>query len=178
MQAHEVALTALWHEHACAALALPDPKSVKQALARGDADEWKKAMTKEWTGLWNKEAFAKAKKEGQKLHHMLWVFKRKGDGTYKARLCFDGRRQDPSTYDNIASPTMKLTSFRILLALAAQRGWSVFADDATQAFLNAPRPADKPLYAAYPEGFRSPDNACLLVKRMLYGLHDAPMVVR
>ncbi len=175
MQAHEVALTALWHEHACAALALPDPKSVKQALARGDADEWKKAMTKEWTGLWNKEAFAKAKKEGQKLHHMLWVFKRKGDGTYKARLCFDGRRQDPSTYDNIASPTMKLTSFRILLALAAQRGWSVFADDATQAFLNAPRPADKPLYAAYPEGFRSPDNACLLVKRMLYGLHDAPM---
>ena len=93
----------------CGACATPDPKSVKQALARGDADEWKKAMTKEWTGLWNKEAFAKAKKEGQKLHHMLWVFKRKGDGTYKARLCFDGRRQDPSTYDNIASPTMKLS---------------------------------------------------------------------
>ena len=132
---------------------------------------------KEWTGLWQKQAFEQAPNKGQKLHHMLWVFKRKSDGTYKARLCFDGRRQDPSTYDNIASPTMKLTSLRILLALAAHRDWPVYADDATQAFLNATRPADRPLYATYPEGFRPKgrDNGCLLVKRMLYGLHDAPM---
>ena len=172
----EQALTVLWQESACSVLTHKDPKSVKQARARPDSQQWQDAMLKEWAGLWKKEAFAKVEKTGQKLHHMIWVFKRKGDGTYKARLCFDGRRQDPTTYSNIASPTMKLTSLRILLGLAAQHGWPVWADDATQAFLNAPRPADKPLYATYPEGFRDKENKhCLLVRRMLYGLHDAPM---
>ena len=176
LRAHERDLTELWHHYALAVLTEPEPKSVKHALARPDAAKWKFAMRKEWTGLWQKGAFAQAPSRGQKLHKMLWVFKRKSDGTYKARLCFDGRRQDPSTYDNIASPTMKLTSLRILLALAAQRDWGVFADDATQAFLNAERPADKPLYATYPEGFRPKERGgCLLVKRMLYGLHRAPM---
>ena len=176
MRAHELDLHDLWHHFAGAVLALPDPKSVKQALGRPDADKWKFAMRKEWKGLWDKEAFEQVPRTSQKLHNMLWVFKRKSDGTYKARLCFDGRRQDPSTYENIASPTMKLTSLRILLALAAQRDWPVYADDATQAFLNAERPTDKPLYASYPEGFRQKGGRhCLLVKRMLYGLHDAPM---
>ena len=176
MQVREQELCALWHHHALEVLTAPDPKSVKAAMKSKDAAEWTTAMKKEWRGLWDKQAFEKVKRTTQKLHNMLWVFKRKSDGTYKARLCFDGRRQDPSTYDNIASPTMKLTSLRILLAIAAQRDWPVWADDAAQAFLNAPRPENKPLYASYPEGFRSErGDDCLLVKRMLYGLHDAPM---
>ena len=105
---------------------------------------------------------------------MLWQYKIKNDGQLKARLCFDGRRQDPTTYDVINSPTMRLTTFRLLMAKSTEKRWSVFADDASQAFLNASRPADKPLYASYPQGFRRPGR-CLLVQRMLYGLHDAPM---
>ena len=43
-------------------------------------------------------------------------------------------------------------------------------------FLNAPRQVDKPLYVTYLEGFSDKENKhCLLVRRMLYGLHDAPM---
>ena len=174
--AHDQELEDLWHAHAARVLTSADPKSVKQARSRPDAKKWQDAMNKEWTGLWKKGAFKQQEQKGQKLHHMLWVFKRKGDGTYKARLCFDGRRQDPSTYDNIASPTMKLTSLRILLSLAAQHDWQIWADDAAQAFLNAPRPESKPSYATYPEGFRhGTDGKCLLVQRMLYGLHDAPI---
>jgi hypothetical protein len=48
----------------------------------------------------------------------------------------------------------------------------VSAHDASQAFLNARRPKDKPLFASYPEGFKNPGH-CVLVQRMLYGLHDA-----
>lgn len=69
---------------------------------------------------------------------------------------------------------MRLTSFRILLSVAAANTWDVFADDATQAFLNAVRPADKPLYASYPEGYKRPGH-CVLLKRFLYGLHDSPL---
>ena len=101
---------------------------------------------------------------------------RQYDSTFKARLCLDGRRQDPSTYSNISSPTMQMASMRILLALAAHKGWSVYADDAAQAFLNAPRPADQPLYVSYPEGYKNNKKGkCMLLRKMLYGLHDAPM---
>jgi hypothetical protein len=69
--------------------------------------------------------------------------------------------------------------------------WGVWAYDVQQAFLEAERPVDKPLWASYPSGYDEPpgeDGAirssgggtrrrtrCLLVLRQLYGLHDAPM---
>ena len=67
----EQALTVLWQESACSVLTHKDPKSVKQARARPDSQQWQDAMLKEWAGLWKKEAFAKVKKTGQKLHHMI-----------------------------------------------------------------------------------------------------------
>jgi hypothetical protein len=152
------------------------PKHYKAARTGDHSDQWAEAEVAEWMGLWRMQAFEDHPiTQGMKLHHMLWTYKVKSNGILKARLCFDGRHQDPATYDtNIHSPTMRLTSFRILLATAAQKGWSIFGDDATQAFLNADRPADRPLYASYPEGFKKPGR-CVLVKKMQYGLHDAPM---
>jgi hypothetical protein len=60
------------------------------------------------------------------------------------------------------------------MSIAASRGWDVFADDAQQAFINAMRPADKPLWAAYPQSHPHSGH-CMLVQRMIYGLHDAPL---
>jgi hypothetical protein len=153
---------------------IPTPKSQKQAHSGPHRAQWLESERKEWDGLWAKGAFQDVPYEGQRLHHLLWVYKVKSDGLCKSRLCADGRQQDPSTYGDIASPTMRTTSFRLLLALAALKKWAVYADDATQAFLNAVRPKDKPLWAAYPSSFRNPGR-CLLVLRQLYGLHDAPM---
>ena len=175
LYAHQQELVSLWQAHLAQVRALPDPKSERAAMQRPDAQAWKASMLKEWTGLWAKECFKQVEYKGQKLHHMMWVFKTKKDGTKKCRLVFDGRRQDPATYDNINSPTMKLTSFRVLVALATQNSWPIWADDAVQAFLNAKRPTDRPLHAAYPNTFRTDKTKCLLVQRQLYGLHDAPM---
>ena len=155
----------------------PDPRHWKAARTDPRSAQWRKAEEKEWNGLWNKDCFEEADITGdKKLHHMIWTYKTKSDSTFKARLCLDGRRQDPSTYSNISSPTMQMASMRILLALAAHKGWSVYADDAAQAFLNAPRPADQPLYVSYPEGYKNNKKGkCMLLRKMLYGLHDAPM---
>ncbi len=149
------------------------PKHFDAAHKASDSADWTQSEKKEWDGLWNTGTFEDQPYTGQKLHHLIWTYKLKSDGTKKARLVLDGRRQDPSTYDEIRSPTMHLTSFRILLAIAAQRGWDVRADDATQAFLNAKRPKDKPLWAAYPQG-HAKSGRCMLLHKMLYGLHDAP----
>ena len=152
------------------------PKSEKQAeaidLQEGN-DDWEKSQEAEWNGLWTKGCFQDDLITGQKLHHLLWVYKIKSCGRKKSRLTMDGRNQDPNTYDDIRSPTMRLTSMRCLMSLSASNGWDVYADDATQGFINAVRPEDKPLWAAYPKKYRKPGR-CLLIKRMLYGLHDAP----
>ena len=116
------------------------PKHFDAARKGAHSAKWTASETKEWQGLWNMGAFEDDQARGQKLHHLIWTYKIKSDGTLKSRLVLDGRRQDPNTYDDIRSPTMKLTSFRVMLALAAQKGWNIFADDATQAFLNTSRP--------------------------------------
>jgi hypothetical protein len=170
----------------------PAPKSQKKAHAGEHRRQWLESEEREWVGLWNKGAFQDVPYTGQRLHHLLWVYKVKSSGLPKSRLCADGRQQDPTTYGDIASPTMRTTSFRLLLALAALNGWGVWADDVQQAFLEAERPADKPLWASYPSTFCSPPTGsnnngrgdrsawgsktrCLLVLRQLYGLHNAPM---
>jgi len=155
---------------------IQDPKGRDQARKHPFAANWKLGEDKEWNGLWDKGCFEEHEwTRDKKMHRLLWTYKRKSDGTFKARLCMDGRRQDPSTYDNIRGPTMRLTAMRILLALACQRRWSVYTDDATQAFLNAPRPKDKPIYVHYPDRYRK-KNKVLLLKKMLCGLlHDAPL---
>jgi len=148
------------------------PKHYGQAHKGKDSQEWSTSENKEWDGLWDKETFEDQPYDGQKLHHLIWTYKIKSDSTKKSRLCIDGRHQDPDTYDATRSPTMKLASFRLLLSKAAEHNWDVYADDATQAFVNAERPVDKPLWAAYPAGFKKPGR-CMLVKRHLYGSHDA-----
>jgi hypothetical protein len=167
------------------------PKTQKRAHSGANREAWMQSEDREWSGLWKKGAFEDVAYTGQRLHHLLWVYKVKSSGLPKSRLCADGRQQDPATYGDIASPTMRTTSFRLLLAVAAMNKWGVWADDVQQAFLEAERPVDKPLWASYPSGYDEPpgeDGAirssgggsrrrtrCLLVLRQLYGLHDAPM---
>ena len=83
--------------------------------------------------------------------------------------------QDPSTYDDIYSPTAKMTAFRILMAKAAEQKWPLYSDDASQAFLNSLRPADKPIYCKYPPGIDHKPGTCIRCNRFIYGLHDSPL---
>ena len=93
----------------------------------------------------------------------------------KSRIVLDGTQQDPSTRDDIYSPTAHMTAFRLLMAKAADRNWELYSDDASQAFLNALRKAPKPLFAFYPNGIEHKTGNCLEVLRMIYGLHDSPI---
>ena len=149
------------------------PRSYRKAHQGPDSDKWRASELEEWNGLWKRGTFKDVKYNGQKLHHLLWTYKIRSDNSFKSRICIDGRQQDPSTYDNIRSPALALTAFRLLLSKAATNHWDVYADDASQAFVNAYRPEDRPLYASYPVGFKKPGH-CMLVRRQLYGAHDAP----
>jgi hypothetical protein len=120
------------------------PKTQKIAHSGADREAWMQSEDREWTGLWKKGAFKDVAYTGQRLHHLLRVYKAKvkPSGMTKSRLCADGRQQDPPTYGDIAPLAMRTTSFRLLLAAAALNKWGVWADDVAQAFLEAERPVD------------------------------------
>ena len=68
--------------------------------------------------------------------NLLWVFKVKRDGTFKARLCVQGSRQQIGTdYDQSWSGTLRASSLRMLTALAARRRMLITRWDLTGAYL-------------------------------------------
>ncbi|GKC82739.1 zinc finger, CCHC-type containing protein [Tanacetum coccineum] len=109
-----------------------------------------------------------------------WIFKRKMkvDRTidkFKAQLVIQGFKQKEGidyfdTYTRVA----RITTIRLLLALAATHNLVIHQMDVKTTFLNGD--LDEEVYMKQPEGFVMPGNehkACKLVKS-LYGLKQAP----
>ena len=102
----------------------------------------------------------------------------KVDGTvdkYKARLVIQGFRQKEGidffdTYAHVA----RISTIRLLLALAAIHNLVIHQMDVKTAFLNGD--LDEEIYMKQPEGFVMPghENKVCKLKKSLYGLKQAP----
>ena len=103
-----------------------------------------------------------------------WVFKRKADGRFRARVVAKGFTQIQGIdYDKTFSPVARFESLRLLLALAVLEDWEIHQMDVKSAFLNGL--LDEEIYMEQPEGFTVPGqehNVCLL-KKAIYGLKQA-----
>eukprot|EP00965_Chrysotila_dentata_P184762 6099481-Pleurochrysis_carterae.AAC.1 len=63
---------------------------------------------------------------GRSLVRLIWVYKRKRNGSLKARLCVQGCAQIPGVdFEQTFCATMRATSLRALASLAARRGLSM-----------------------------------------------------
>ena len=94
-----------------------------------------------------------------------WVYKIKPD-KLKARLVIRGFLQDVSGEETF-SPTMKMVTVRLLLALAAFLGWIPHVMDVSNAFLNA-EITGSPIYMRCVQGFEKP-GFIIRVRKALYG---------
>ena len=111
---------------------------------------------------------------------LKWVFKLKKDEhgnviKHKARLVARGFvQQEGVDYDDAFAPVARMESVRVLLALAAQEGWSVHQMDVKSAFLNGD--LNEEVYVHQPPGFvvAGQEDKVYRLHKALYGLRQAP----
>ena len=112
---------------------------------------------------------------GSKPLGYKWIFKKKmnADGSidkYKARLVIKGYKQKEGLdYFDTYSPITRISSIRMLIAIAAIHDLEIHQMDVKTTFLNGD--LDEEVYMEQPEGFIDPGQekkVCWLVKS-LYG---------
>jgi hypothetical protein len=158
-----------------------DPKTFGQAMSSRDVAFWKEAVNDEMDSILSNNTWILVDlPPGSKPIGCKWVFKRKynTDGsiqTFKARLVAKGFTQKEGVdYFDTYSPVARITSIRVLFALASIYKLYVHQMDVKTAFLNGDLKEE--VYMEQPEGFILPGNeekVCKLVKS-LYGLKQAP----
>ena len=158
-----------------------EPKTFKQAMA---SEMWRGSVSAEFealeqNGTWDVESLP----EGKNVVGCKWIhtIKYNADGTVerpKSRLVAQGyTQQEGLDYVDTFSPVAKLTSVKLLLALAAAKGWSLNQMDVSNAFLHGD--LEEEIYMRLPQGYTPPPgtelppNAVCRLRKSLYGLKQA-----
>ncbi|GJZ71788.1 putative RNA-directed DNA polymerase [Tanacetum coccineum] len=154
------------------------PANTEQALK---SKHWKDAMEEEIKALiknntWEKRVLP----PGKKTVGCRWMFtiKYKPDGTierYKARLVAKGHTQTYGIdYSETFSPVAKINTIRVLISIAANKGWPLHQFDVKNAFLHGELKEE--IYMEAPRGFTDSfgEREVCLLKKSLYGLKQSP----
>eukprot|EP01018_Ginkgo_biloba_P014420 Gb_10191 [translate_table: standard] len=132
-----------------------EPTSYKEAK---EDQHWVDAMKVEYNALIKNKTWrlVELSKEKKKIG-CKWVFrmKYKADGTinkHKARFVVKGYAQKEGIdSEETFTPTAKMITIRLVLAIAAQLGWKVHQMDVKSSFLNGDLKEE--VYMQQPEGF-------------------------
>ncbi|MCO5593431.1 hypothetical protein L7F22_047445 [Adiantum nelumboides] len=157
-----------------------DGVSLNEALSGPKAHLWKAAMDQEMAALHANKTWTLASlPPGHQPISCEWIlrYKLKSDGSidrYKARLVARGFSQKPSLdYSETFSLVLSMTSFRVIVALAAHYQFHLHQVNIKTAFLHGD--LDEELYLQQPphyEDSTSPHYVCL--HKAIYGLKQSP----
>ncbi|KAJ9539523.1 hypothetical protein OSB04_032256 [Centaurea solstitialis] len=167
--------TTMCHHIVSQLAAISIPHDVHEALKE---EKWKKAMNEEMEALqknhtWDLVTLPPRKK----TVGCRWIYSIKLDSKgnvirYKARLVAKGYTQKYRIdYGDTFAPVAKINTIRILISIAANRGWLLKQYDVKNAFLNGH--LEEEVFMDPPPGINYTDKVCKLNKA-LYGLKKSP----
>ncbi|CCF55613.1 hypothetical protein KAFR_0A01750 [Kazachstania africana CBS 2517] len=153
VSAQHLALSAVATAFSSQGLLSAAPNTIKQAMARLDANIWRAACEKELNAFQKQSTFKLVPAPGDaRPLGTRWVFTLKSNNTAKARLVAQGHRQRASIdYTETFSPVIHYASVRVFLALSATMSYLIHQMDVDTAFLNSK--LDEPVYVRQPPGF-------------------------
>jgi Reverse transcriptase (RNA-dependent DNA polymerase)/gag-polypeptide of LTR copia-type len=156
--------------------------SYEEAQKRPDWPKWKEAIKKELNSLEKMGTWRLVKRPPDtNIVDSKWVLRIKKNSAgeidkYKARLVAKGFTQiyGVDYYESYA-PVARLTSFRLLLAIAARNGWAVDNFDFDSAYLNSKLADEEVVYVEQPPGYEAKDRKSWVLQllKSLYGLKQA-----
>jgi hypothetical protein len=160
------------------------PKTYNEAISGNTRELWQVSMREEMESLESNDTWELVPlPPGCKAIGTKWVYKIKIDvnGTpnrMKSRCVALGYRQKQGVdFTETFAPVGNFGSIRLLLALAASRGWDTGHLDVKTAFLHGEIDQDN-IYVKQPQGFviKGKEDFVLRLKRSLYGIRQAPRI--
>ena len=151
---------------------VPIPQSYSKAFSGPNSTQWRIAINEELKSLKEKGVFTPIKHvpSDRKPIGSRWVFATKSDGRFKARLVAQGFSQIYGVdYFETYSPTLRMDTLRILLAVAAFRDWEIHQVDVKTAYLEGD--LEEEIYMRSPEGLVGTEF--VRVDKALYGLKQS-----
>ena len=113
---------------------------------------------------------------GYEVHHLLWAYRIKtdaeGDEEFRARVCFNGRKEEETCFGDVSSPVLKPISGKLIDITATHRGWKLHNADVDSAFVQVVNP--RKVYCRYPKGMEI-DGRCLRIHKKKHGERGAPL---
>lgn len=156
----------------------PEPKTLAQALKD---ERWRRAMSSEYDAQIQHQTWDLVPSSpNQNLATCRWIYSTKyfangQEERSKARLVAWGYTQQYGVdYSETFSPIIKLTTIRLVLDIAVNKGWEIKQLDVNNAFLQGE--LQEEVYITQPPGFihkDQPNHVCRL-KKPIYGLKQAP----
>ncbi|KAL0445959.1 UNVERIFIED_CONTAM: Retrovirus-related Pol polyprotein from transposon TNT 1-94 [Sesamum latifolium] len=138
-----------------------EPRTINEALSSPEAPFWKEAINSEIESIMQNHTWELVDlPPGSTPLGCKWILKRKykADGSidkYKARLVAKGFKQKEGLdFFDTYSPVTRITSIRVLIAIAALYDLEIHQMDVKTAFLNGE--LDEEIYMEQPEGFVVP----------------------
>jgi len=147
----------------------------EEAVSGPDKSNWLEAIEDEKQSLIENNTWTvvdKSEAENKKVLSNKWVFTKKDNGQYKARLVVRGFTQEEGIdYEETYSPVVNASSLRLIFALAAENNFDLVQFDIKTAFLYGK--LEEEIFMTVPEGFDL-KNKVLKLQKTLYGLKQAP----
>ena len=161
-----------------------DPRGRKDALSSPDADGWVCAEKKEIANHDGAESWKYIRRDqvpqGRRLVRLIWVYKRKRNGSLKARLCVQGCAQVAGVdFHQTFCGALRSTSLRLLASVAAKGGMRMHRYDFVAAFLQGSLEPGEVIYCHPPPGYESDhldsDGRPMVceVRKPVYGMAQA-----